>query len=359
MKRILLLLFIFLFGIHGVHAYDISSSFYYDDEKVVGMWVTREKDSVVMSGLPFFLKRRSDDAIVYCLEPFVMLKKGEGYEGYYQPNSYFNLSDEDIERIRLLSYFGYMYPGHEDDKWYGVTQYLIWKTVDKKANIYFVDVRYGNKIDAYSEEINEIELLISEYQELLTFENQTYRYNNLNDFLEFKQSNVFLKDIDINNTVVIPFNDNINNQEIFYYHEDSQDLYMPGFSFADNININIMFTKNIMIKKWYGSGKYKEEKGAVFEICDKEETCYKVETNENGEANIRLDYGIYIIKQLEGKRGYKFIEEQEFEVSDDSQQIIELYDEAIEVKVPDTYKGNFVTDFIMKIRWILRDYKYR
>ena len=90
MKKIILLLIIFI-CISEVKAYDVTSEFYYDDEKVAGMWITREKDSVVMSGLPFFLKRKSDDAVVYCLEPFSMLKQEDGYKGYYENNSYFNL----------------------------------------------------------------------------------------------------------------------------------------------------------------------------------------------------------------------------------------------------------------------------
>lgn len=360
MKKLLLLLFIFLFGISNAYAYDVSSSFYYDDDKVVGMWITREKESIVMSGLPFFLKRKGDDKVVYCLEPFVMLKQEEGYEGYYQLNSYFNLDEEKLERIRLLSYFGYMYPGHEEDIWYGVTQYLIWKTVDEEANIYFVDVRYGDKIDAYIEEIKEIETLISDYKKLLEHNDQVYRFNNMDEYLKFKDSNLFLRDIEItNNFISIPFNNNVSNQEIFYYHKDGQNLYLPGVSFSNEINIEIIFTKNVMIKKWYGSGKYKEEEGAFFEICEVEGKCYNVETDEKGEANIELDYGEYTIKQLKGKKGYRFIEETYFEVNDNSSNILELYNEAIVIEVPDTYKGNFVTDIIMKIKWKIYDYKYR
>ena len=136
MRKIILLL-ILLFGILEVNAYDISSEFYYDEEKVTGMWITREKDSVIMSGLPFFLKRKGDDAIVYCLEPFSLIKQEEGYKGYYNKNSYFNITDEQLEKIRLIAYFGYMYPGHESDTWYGVTQYLIWKVAEPNADIYF------------------------------------------------------------------------------------------------------------------------------------------------------------------------------------------------------------------------------
>ena len=69
-----------------------------------------------------------------------------------------------------------MYPGHEEDKWYGITQYLIWNTVDKDANIYFSDERYGVKVERYTEEINEIEKLIIDYKKLQTYDNKTYQF---------------------------------------------------------------------------------------------------------------------------------------------------------------------------------------
>ena len=358
MKKILLLLFVFLYGICNVYSYDIASSFYYDDEKVSGMWITREKNSIVMSGLPFVLKRKEDNAIVYCLEPFVMLKQEEGYQGYYENNSYFKLSDEELERIRLLAYFGYMYPSHEDIKWYGITQYLIWKTVDKEADIYFSDVRYGAKVTKYEEEISEIENLITNYKELSAYSGKTYKFYSLAEFDDFKNQNILFKYIE-NNKLVLPKNSSFNSEEVFFYHESGQDLYMPGGSIQGDFEFEFNFLRNITIRKWYGSGKYKVEEGAKFEICSIDGECFKITTDENGESFLELDYGIYTIKQLKGKKGYKFIEEQTFEVTDNSNNLIELYNEAIVVSVPDTYKGNFITDIIMRIRWMFYDYKYR
>lgn len=358
MRKVLLLLFLFVMGIYQVSAYDITSSFYYNDEKVSGMWITREKDSVLMSGLPFFLKRKGDDKIVYCLEPFVMLNQEEGYEGYYSANSYFNLSEEKLDRIRLLSFFGYMYPGHEEDKWYGITQYLIWQTVDEEANIYFVDNRYGDKIEAYVEEIEEIEFLISEYKKLIQLNGKNLKFDSMSLFSEFENSNYFLKNLNVeNNMITIRFNREMSEQEIFYYHKGGQNLYLPGNLFDNEINIEINFIKNVMVKKWYGSGKYKEEAGAIFEICKINGDCQNIETDIKGEAKISLDYGIYKIKQLKGKKGYSFIEESIFEVNDNSSTVIELYNKAISIDVPDTYKGNFITDLIMKIRWYIYDFK--
>lgn len=358
MKKILLLLFIFIIGVYEVRAYDISSSFYYDDEKVAGMWVTREKENIKMSGLPFFLKRKGDDKIVYCLEPFVMLKQETGYEGYYEINSYFNLTEEQMNRIRLLSYFGYMYPGYESDKWYGITQYLIWQTVEPKANIYFSETRYGTKVDRYQTEIEEIENLISDYQKLLSYNNQTYNFNNQELFRAFKKSNIFLKNIEVGSNVIeVPENSVINNQEIFYYHEVGQNLYLPSNNLKKEIIVNVTFNQNIILKKWYGSGKYQLEEGAVFEIYTDDELYQTVETNENGEVELNLEYGTYKFVQIKGKKGYHFVDDFILEINDDTSSFIELYNEAIKVEVPDTYKGNFITDIFMMIKWSFYDYK--
>ena len=358
MKKILLLLFVFIFGISNINAYDVISQFYYDEEKVAGMWVTREKGDVRMSGLPFLLKRKSDDAIVYCLEPFVMIKQETGYEGYYDNNSYFNLAEDDLERIRLLSYFGYMYPGHEQDKWYGITQYLIWKTVDKEANIYFSDVRYGEKVDKYQAEINEIENLIEQYQNVTKL-NSTYIFLAEDEFKKFQQRNIFLSNIGQGHNVIkIPRNKLQNEKEILFYHEVGQDLYMFSNKELPNKEIDIIFNRNLILKKWYGNGKYKEEEGAKFDIYKDNELYDTVITNENGEIQLNLEYGTYEFVQTKGKDGYSFVDNFTIEVNSTTAKVIDLYNEAIVVEVPDTYRGNFITDIFMQIRWWYHDLEY-
>lgn len=346
MRKVILLL-ILLFGILEVNAYDISSEFYYDEEKVTGMWITREKDSVVMSGLPFFLKRKGDDAIVYCLEPFSLIKQEEGYQGYYEKNSYFNITDEQLEKIRLISYFGYMYPGHESDIWYGVTQYLIWRVVEPNADIYFTKERYGTKENLYLEEIKEIETLIESYYELIELDGNTYKFYTVEEFNDFKSSNVFFNSLNINDkNIKIPFNSNMQEKEVLFFHKDGQNLYMPSTLVENEISINIEFAKNLLLKKYYGSGKYKPESGAVFELYKNGEFLKEVTTDDSGECLIDLSYGNYKLVQKIGKKGYSFVDDYEFTVDSDSINLIELYNEAIIVDVPDTRILGTIYDFL-------------
>ena len=137
-----------------------NNSFYYDDEKVSDMWITKINDEKTTSANPYILKRVSDNSYVYCLEAFVLMQNGVPYTEISDYAKY-GLSKSDIDKINLLIYYGYGYAGHTSKKWYGVTQYLIWKITDKDAKIYFTEEKNGSKnSNLYVKEIKEIESLI-------------------------------------------------------------------------------------------------------------------------------------------------------------------------------------------------------
>lgn len=340
MKKIILLLLSF-FIMENVRAYDLIESFYYNDEKVENMWITKVKGDVIASGVPFILKRVSDNAYVYCLQPFVLLKTEENYHGYYDIVDKFSLTEKQIERIRLLSHFGYQYLNHTDIKWYGITQYLIWKTIDEEADIYFTDTRYGNRIEIYQSEIAEIENLIDEYLELLVYNNQKMIFTDLEEFSKWKDSNIFLKDINIssNQNIEISIN-STNKKEIFFYHESGQNVYLQRSLSISNISLEIEFVKEIIIRKWYGSGKYDFEEGATFEIYKDNKLVDTIVTDKYGIAHIILPYGNYNIIQTSGIEGYKFVDPFEINIGINRlNEVIELYDEAEVIEVPDTSKN--------------------
>lgn len=348
-KIILLLLSFFIMG--KVEAYDLIEAFYYNDEKVENMWITKVKGNEIASGVPFILKRVSDDAYVYCLQPFSLLKMEENYQGYYDIVDKFSLTEEKLERIRLLSHFGYKYLGHNDIKWYGITQYLIWKTVDEDADIYFTDTRYGNRIDIYISEIAEIEYLISEYLELLKYNNQKMIFTDIEEFYNWRDSNIFLKDINIssNQIIEIPIN-STNEKEVFYYHEKGQNVYLQKKISINNISLGIEFVKEIIIRKWYGSGKYDLEEGATFEIYKDNKLVDTIVTDKYGIAHITLPYGNYNIIQVSGIEGYNFIDPFEINVGINRlNELIELYNEAKKIEVPNTSKNIPGLLFIMPL----------
>ena len=64
--------------------------------------------------------------------------------------------------MNLIAHYGYGYPNHTDLKWYGVTQYLIWNELGLD-DLYFTDSYYGNRITAYTNEIDEMNSLINNH----------------------------------------------------------------------------------------------------------------------------------------------------------------------------------------------------
>ena len=86
------------------------------------------------------LRRSTDNVFVYCLQPFVDINNDYVYN--ITTDDYatiLNITQQQWQRISLLSYYGYQYGNHTDLKWYYITQVLIWRTADPTANIFFTN----------------------------------------------------------------------------------------------------------------------------------------------------------------------------------------------------------------------------
>ena len=81
----------------------------------------------------------ADDIIAYCIDPGIPLKVG-----YYDKTLDFNYKHIDQtkkEKLQLIAYYGYQFPGHDTDKYYLATQSLIWETIGS-TNISFTTERH-------------------------------------------------------------------------------------------------------------------------------------------------------------------------------------------------------------------------
>ena len=63
-----------------------------------------------------------DDKLTYCITPGVLFKEGEGY---YESNNYNGISEDDINKMKLISYYGYGFKSHDSIEYYLATQDLI------------------------------------------------------------------------------------------------------------------------------------------------------------------------------------------------------------------------------------------
>ena len=112
---------------------------------------------------------------LYCTEPYVKATDKEDYNIYVgdmtdmvtnSQHTANTFTKEQYERAKLIAYYGYKYPGHEDDKYYVAAQLLIWETVDPDIVIYtthkYNDLLNGTNLrrDELNAEKNEILALV-------------------------------------------------------------------------------------------------------------------------------------------------------------------------------------------------------
>lgn len=355
MKKIIFILFTLLIFIPNTKAL----SKFYLGEKVPNMHIESVSESEVHNGIPFIL-RRDDGKFVYCINPFESLNTTNYYSSYNYNDKLFNLTDEQLNKMNLIAYYGYNYGNHTDLKWYGVTQFLIWKVLNLK-DIYFTDTKNGNKIIAYQNEIKEIENLVNNHYKLPSFSNNHFEYtinssyeiNDLNNILsnyEIKESNIESKiegnALYINTNKVgnyeITFirKSPIKREYILYALKGNQSLLYPGMindiEFKITIEVN---SGSITINKKDSENIDRKTailEGAVYGVYDKEELINTVETDNNGIAYIEnLPLGKYYVKEITPSFGYK-LDENIYEINltnENRDTIIDSYESVIKGKL--------------------------
>ncbi len=350
MKKIIVIIMIFFIGIIGVMASDTSEEFYSGDW-IPNIYIDKVKNGTIHYRQARFIKRKSNKDIAYCIEPFEDMKYNDNYNGYTSDYSnHLGISDSTWKRISRIAYFGYGYADHTSDKWYAITQVMIWREVDKSAQFYFTDSLNGNKTNKYDDEINEINKLISSNTKLPSFANKTYdfsinstntlvdtnsvlnmfEFNYSNDLLEIKKegNNLIIKstsDTNVNVSFEKRFN-NYNTKTIVFVDSSYQNLMTPGnidgLVFDLKLNIKsgrIKITKvdsDTLEKTPNGEGRLIGSKYGVYDlngnIIDE-----MVIDDENESISNSLPFGNYIIKEIESMEGY-LLDENEYEVNIDN-----------------------------------------
>ena len=304
-----------------------------------------------------FFRRRSDNSYVYCLEPFIKIKNNSTYEevtsNYHKRLA---LPKERWERILLLAYYGYKYQNHQEDKWYVITQVLIWRTMSINYQVSFTDKLNGNILpDAYQEEINELENLVKKHSLLPSFNDKTISttYHNT---LTLEDENASLKDYYIekatlpatitnnslsieattlgNHQIILEKQDPLyKNVPILYLSEDSQNVLLPGSYEPQRVtlNINVAGPSLKIVKKDLETKETLKVAAIKFKVKDfktneylinknNPDDSYIFKTNQEGEILIdNLNFGKYIITEESTIPGYlKNTQEELVELSEDT-----------------------------------------
>ena len=88
----------------------------------------------------YFKHYTMDNEVAYCIEPGVI--EGVNYsQGSYSATG---LPESIKERLLLIGYYGYTYPGHNTEKYRMATQGMLWDTIiGNGANTRFATARWG------------------------------------------------------------------------------------------------------------------------------------------------------------------------------------------------------------------------
>ena len=331
---------------------------FYEGEYIEGIWMNKYNPSnkTIYYQKARFFRQSNTNEFAYCIEPFSFFNGTAMYESTINP---YNLSQNQIERIKLIAHFGYMYKNHTDTKWYAITQFMIWQVSDPSGDYYFTDSLNGNRINPYQNEINEINNLIINYNTLPSFTNNTF-YQVENNNLIIEDSNNILNYYTINDTNIIKENNKLiinyqnegeytvsltrqdtyhNKPIIFFQTNQSQNLVETGDVNNIQASFKVLVQKtNLTINKLdkdtnstTPSGNASLD-GAIYNLYNEKNELIKELTISNNQAIIdNLDYGKYYLKEIKAGEGYQIDEEiHYFEITNNNPIInINLYNNVI------------------------------
>lgn len=101
-----------------------------------------------------------DGKIVYCVEPGTGIYTND----YYASDiSFSSFSNDLINKIGLIGYFGYDYPGHQSDNYFLATQELIWEFIGNNEIHFTTGINNSGNIINIDNEKNEIISLVNNY----------------------------------------------------------------------------------------------------------------------------------------------------------------------------------------------------
>ena len=316
----------------NVHAEE--KQFYESD--YLNIYLKRHHSSNI--NMPFYQTARiyrdkNTNEEVYCIQPEIGMNENAIYQKFNP--SY--LTTDQKEMIKLLSYYGYKYPGHNTDVWYMVTQLLIWKTVDPNGLYYFTDTLNGIETYKYNNEIIELYSLISDY---LTVPNITIpNIIKSNTKLEITDPNNILNKYKTNlgkienntlvlenlepgeHTIYLSRNYEKTNKDFgFYTSSNSQDMYVRGDITDTVITFNIkVINPSIKIIKTDKDQKVYENtslEGTEFKLTNletKKEHTLVIDKNKTSYID-NLELGNYLLKEIKSGIGYK-INNNEYNIS--------------------------------------------
>ena len=353
MKKIILLFAAILFLIPKVSAVEVSLgvekiydtyAYFYDENQGKNRYVYAEKYSF-------------NNNLAYCLE---LGKKI--YGGLYTPTTSFealNISKDKLERLKLIIYYGYEYPGHNTDAYFMAAQELIWKEMSN-ISISWVQSLVPSKVVDVSKEREEILELIESHYKKPSFINESIEYtlgethsiedvNNVLNYFEVKNKYI---EISENKLIINPgFNDDeillskpsyTQNGFLLYTSGESQKMMSTGT--VDNVEISLkvkLLGGTLEVTKLDTDNDSEVPKGdatlkgAVYELYDEEGRLKDTIITGTKNKIENLPLGKYILKEKTASKGY-LLDTNEYSIEITKEHLnvqLNVYEEVIKRKV--------------------------
>lgn len=177
LASVLFLLSIFGLGTQKVSAEKYEGQAIRESEYVSNIYIKKVKpNGYTKYQQGRFIRRSSDNAFVYCLQPYTAIDNNLPYYDVIREDyeKVLGFTKDQWERISLLAYYGYQYNengyDHSNNIWYVVTQVMIWRTTNPESNIYFTSTLNGSKTNKYDSYVQEIENLVANHYTKPSFE---------------------------------------------------------------------------------------------------------------------------------------------------------------------------------------------
>ena len=336
---------------------------FYEAEYIDNIYMNKraEGSNTIFYQKARFFRENTTNNHAYCIEPFKTFIGDSTYQDTTTPS---NLSTYQYNRIKLLAHFGYGYSNHTDSKWYAITQFMIWQTAEPTGDFYFTDSLNGRRIEKFTDEMNEINNLIENYQKIPSIVNNEYtivegekiNINDTNNIL----NNYTVSDNNfqiINNTLVsdeltegiyditLTRQSKIHNKKIlFFWSPISQDLIETGDIEDKNykLKVNVIKTSIELTKIDHdtttttpsGEGKLI---GSIYTLYNSNmEKIQDIEINEKSIGLVEnIKFGKYYLKETKANDGYTLDDKTyEIDLTKDNKNIkLTLENKIIEAKI--------------------------
>ncbi len=332
--------FMAFFMIENIVKAETYSGKIWEAEWISGVYINRvEPNGKVHYQTGRFIRRSEDNRFVYCLQPFVKVQSDQIYNvSYSDYAAILNMDETAWQRVSLLAFYGYGYGNHTNNKWYSITQVLIWRTVEPNGKFYFTDSLNGKRNDdIYASEIAELENLVASHdikpefdvpttpmnigsELLLTDKNNilnNYTITSSENISAFNQNGklkIVANGVGDGNVILTKTSNLYSTDPILYFATSSQNVLSAGNydPISKVINFQVVGGKIELVKKDFDNNSTVPRgegtlKGAVYGIYKNDGTkITELTTDENGYAisGYLPSLGEYYVQEIKPSNGY-------------------------------------------------------